>query len=73
MSRPSGDQWAKALSCEFLADAADGKISQFRLGLEQRGLAYLVQVPGTISAYPQEVAPETMPYGAVAARPCPAT
>jgi hypothetical protein len=57
----------------ILADAADGKISQFRLGLEQRGLAYVVQVPGAISAYPQEVAPETMPYGAVAARPCPAT
>jgi SRSO17 transposase len=46
----------------ILADAAYGEISQFRLGLEQRDLAYVVQVPGTISAYPQDVAPETVPY-----------
>jgi SRSO17 transposase len=45
-----------------LADAADGKISQFRLGLEQRELAYVVQVPGTLSAYPEDTVPETLPY-----------
>jgi SRSO17 transposase len=47
----------------ILADAADGEVSEFRLGLEQRQLAYLVQVPGTISAYPEHVAPEQVPYG----------
>jgi hypothetical protein len=46
----------------LLADAAYGEAGEFRLGLEQRELASVVQVPGTISAYPQDVAPETVPY-----------
>jgi SRSO17 transposase len=54
-----------------LADAADGEVAQFRLGLEQRGLAYVVQVPGTISAYAQDVAPEPVPYTGRGRRPVP--
>jgi SRSO17 transposase len=46
----------------ILADAAYGEVGEFRLGLEQRALAYVVQVPGTISAYPPDVVPETVAY-----------
>jgi SRSO17 transposase len=46
----------------LLADAAYGEVNQFRLGLEQRELAYVVQVPATISAYRQDVTPKTLPY-----------
>jgi SRSO17 transposase len=53
----------------LLADAAYGEVGEFRLGLEQRELAYVVQVPGTLSAYPQEVVPEAAPYAGRGRRP----
>ncbi len=55
----------------ILADAAYGEVAQFRLGLEQRELAYVVQVPGTISAYPPDVAPELAAYAGRGRPPVP--
>jgi SRSO17 transposase len=55
----------------ILADGAYGEVGEFRLGLEQRELAYVVQVPGTISAYPEDVAPELAAYAGRGRPPMP--
>ncbi len=55
----------------ILADAAYGEVSEFRLGLERRGLDYVVQAPGTISAFTQDVVPEAMAYAGRGRPPVP--
>ena len=45
-----------------VADAGYGDITGFRLGLEQRGLPYVVAVKGTTSAYPVDAVPTAPAY-----------
>lgn len=42
----------------ILGDAGFGDATEFRSGLAERGLAYVLQVKGDTSAYAQEVSPE---------------
>jgi SRSO17 transposase len=46
----------------IVADAGYGEISAFRLALEDRGLAYVVEVTGTTSAYDLAVAADQPPW-----------
>jgi SRSO17 transposase len=45
------------------ADAGYGDATGFRLGLEERGLSYVVAVKATTSAYADTAVPSTPPYG----------
>jgi SRSO17 transposase len=44
------------------ADAGFGEITEFRRGLAERELSYVLQVKGQASAYPEEVEPERPDY-----------
>jgi SRSO17 transposase len=46
----------------LVADCGYGDAGEFRRGLEDRELAYVVQVKADTSAYPEQVPPETLPY-----------
>ncbi len=45
----------------IIADSAYGEATEFRLGLEGRGLDYVVEVKGGTSAYAEDVVPEQPP------------
>jgi SRSO17 transposase len=45
-----------------VADAGYGDITEFRLGLQERGLPYVVAVKGATSAYPARAVPSAPPY-----------
>ncbi len=45
-----------------LGDGGFGDITEFRSGLAERGLDYVVQVKGATSAYPEQVKPELPSY-----------
>lgn len=54
-----------------VADAGYGESGELRLGLEARGLAYVVQVKATTSAYPETVSQQVAPYPGRGRRPGP--
>ncbi len=54
-----------------VADAGYGDITGFRLGLQQRGLPYVVAVKPTTSAYPADAVPTAPPYSGRGRPPTP--
>jgi SRSO17 transposase len=54
-----------------LADAGYGDAGELRLGLDERGLAWVVQVKADTAAYPQDVGLELAPYQGRGRRPQP--
>ncbi len=54
-----------------VADAGYGDTTEFRLGLQQRGLPYVVAVKATTSAYPADTAPVAPAYSGRGRPPVP--
>jgi SRSO17 transposase len=54
-----------------VADTGYGDITEFRLGLEERGLPYVVAVKPTTSAYPADAVPTAPPYSGRGRPPVP--
>ncbi|MGW1909162.1 IS701 family transposase, partial [Streptomyces cinnamoneus] len=55
-----------------VADGGYGDAAAFRLGLEERGLGYVVGISTTTTAQPEAAQPHTPPYGGRGPRPQPA-
>ncbi|TXS74521.1 IS701 family transposase [Streptomyces sp. sk2.1] len=55
-----------------VADGGYGDTAAFRLGLEERGLTYVVGISTTTTAQPEQAQPHTPPYGGRGPRPQPA-
>ena len=54
-----------------VSDGGYGDVTEFRLGLEDRGLRYAVAVKGTTSAYPADAVPTTLAYSGRGRPPVP--
>ncbi|EST27169.1 transposase [Streptomyces niveus NCIMB 11891] len=54
-----------------VADGGYGDTALFRLGLEERGLSYVVGISTTTTAQPETARPHTPPYGGRGPRPQP--
>jgi SRSO17 transposase len=63
-------QWGLAPPV-LVADAAYGGVGEFRAGLDDRQIRYVVQVKADTSAYPEQVRPTTAPYTGRGRRPQP--
>jgi SRSO17 transposase len=55
----------------LVADAGYGEVGEFRQGLDDREIGYVVQVKADTSAYPEHVRPTTAPYTGRGRRPRP--
>jgi SRSO17 transposase len=55
------DQWGLA-KLPVVGDSGYGDATEFRLGLHERGFAYVLEVDPSASAYPHDAAPVTPPY-----------
>jgi SRSO17 transposase len=55
----------------LVADAGYGEVGEFRVGLDDRQIPYVVQVKADTSAYPEQVRPTTAPYSGRGRRPRP--
>jgi SRSO17 transposase len=55
----------------LVADAGYGEAGEFRQGLDDRDVGYVVQVKADTSAYPEQVRPTTAPYTGRGRRPRP--
>jgi SRSO17 transposase len=55
----------------LVADAGYGEVGEFRQGLDDRQIPYVVQVKADTSAYPEQVRPTTAPYTGRGRRPRP--
>jgi SRSO17 transposase len=55
----------------LLADSAYGEVGEFRSGLDDRQVPYVVQVRADTSAYPEHVHPRAAPYQGKGRRPRP--
>ena len=64
------DQWGLRPPV-LVADCGYGEVGEFRGGLDDREIPYVVQVKADTSAYPEHVHPNTAPYAGKGRRPRP--
>ena len=67
---PAGGGWGLP-GRTTVADAGYGDITEFRLGLQTRGLPYVVAVKPATSAYPADAVPATAAYSGRGRPPTP--
>jgi SRSO17 transposase len=64
------DQWSLG-KLPVVGDSGYGDATEFRLGLDERGFGYLLEVDPTASAYPGDAEPVAAPYGGRGRPPVP--
>jgi SRSO17 transposase len=67
------DEWGIDIASKIvLGDAGYGEINEFRLGLENRSLSYIVEVKASTTAHDADAVPSTHDYGGRGRPPTPA-